>query len=83
MAGLPQPLGNAGEGHDPLIAIIFPADISLSASLAAHISCLGDAFFVASFKASQSTWVCDVSWRVSIFFQRARRGFLNVDFSIE
>ena len=52
MAGFPQHLGNAGEGHDALIAIIFPAEIPLDASLAVHLSCLGGAFFVANFKAS-------------------------------
>ena len=52
LAGFPQSIGHADEGHDPLISIIFPVGIYLNASLADHLSCLGGAFFVASFKAS-------------------------------
>ena len=82
-AGFSQSLGNAGKGHDPLFAITFPVGSSLDASMAAHLSCLVGAFFVPSFRESQSTRECDVSWRVYIFCQRARRDFLNVALSIE
>ena len=83
LAGFIQSLGHDGEGHDHLVAIIFPVGNYLAASLAAHLSCLGGDYFVASFRASQSTRECDVSWIVYIFFQRARRGFLNVALYIE
>ena len=81
--GYPQSLGHAGEGHDPLVAINFPVGGSLAASLAAHISCLGGAFFVSIFRASQSTWGEDVSWSVSILCQRAGKVFLKLALSIE
>ena len=47
LAGFPQSIGHADEGHDPLISIIFPVGISLTASLADHISCLRGNLFVA------------------------------------
>ena len=65
--GFPQSIGHAGEGHDPLVSITFPVWSSLSESLAAHFSCLGGDFFVAGFRASQSTRECVVLWRVYIF----------------
>ena len=82
-AGFPQSLVHAGEGYDLLVAINFPVGVYLAEILAAHIIFLGGAFFVASFRASQSTWDCDVSWRVYIFCHRARRVFLNVALYIE
>ena len=57
LAGYPQSLGHAGEGYDPLVVITFPVGSSLDASLAAYLSCIEGAFFVASFRASQSTRV--------------------------
>ena len=68
-AGFTQSLGNSGEGHDTLMDIIFPVGNSLAGSLTTHLIFLGGDFFVASFRASQSTQECDVSWRVSIFFR--------------
>ena len=67
LAGFPHSLRNDGEFHDTIIGIILPVCSSLAASLSAHISCLGGAFLVDSFRTSQSTWVCDVSCRVYIF----------------
>ena len=57
LAGFPQSLRHAGEGHDALVANVFTVGDSLAASLAAHLSCLEGAFFVAIFRASESTRV--------------------------
>ena len=83
LVGCPHSLGRVGDGHDPLICINFPVGISLAASIAAHLSCLEGAFFVASFSDSQSTRVCDVSWSVYILCQQDSRGILNMALSIE
>ena len=56
-AGFPQSLGNDGEVHDPLVAIIFSVGTYLAASLAAHLIFLECDFFVASFSVYQSTRV--------------------------
>ena len=79
----PQSLGSSGEGHDTIVAITFPVCSYLDASLDANLRCLGGAFFVASFRASQSTRECDVSCILYIFCQQDRRGFLNVALYIE
>ena len=83
LVGFPHSLWHDGEVHDTPVAIIFPVGSSLAESLDAHLICLEDAFFVASFRSYQSTWVWDVSWIVYIFYQQARRGFLSVALSIE
>ena len=50
-AGFPQSLGNDRYGHEPLVVITFPVGNSLAASLVAHLSCLEEYFFVASYSA--------------------------------
>ena len=75
--GFQQSLGRYGEVHNPLLSIIFPVGSSLAEILAAHIIFLGGAFFVASFRASWSIRVCDVLWRVPIFFSASYEVFLE------
>ena len=83
LAGFAHSLGHAREVHDALVDITFPVGSSLDAIMAAHLSCLVGAFFVPSFRESQSTRECDVSCILYIFCQQDRRGFLNVALYIE
>ena len=83
LAGCPQYLGHDGDDHEPLVDIHFPVGSSLADSISTHMSCLEGYVLVASFSASQSTRVWDVSWSVSILCQRAIRSILNVALYID
>ena len=67
-------MGNAGEVHDPLVAITFPVGISSTDSLSTHMSCLrGD--FLWPILARPSLLECEMCFGVCLFCTRDIGGF--------